>query len=50
MTQADLDRLVTLKKAKKRLITQREPAADLGLRIRQVKRLLKELKKLGIEP
>jgi hypothetical protein len=47
MTQADRDRLVTLKKAKKRLITQREPAADLGLSIRQVKRLLKEPKRRG---
>ncbi|MCX6633165.1 MAG: ISNCY family transposase [Candidatus Solibacter sp.] len=47
MTQADRDRLVTLKKAKKRLITQREAAEELGLSIRQVKRLLKELKKRG---
>jgi len=38
---------VTLKKAKKRLITQREAATELGLSIRQVKRLLKELKKRG---
>ena len=47
MTQADRDRLVTLKKAKKGLITQREAAEELGLSIRQVKRLLKELKKRG---
>ena len=47
MTQADRDRLVTLKKAKKRLITQREAAEELGLSIRQVKRLLKDLKKRG---
>lgn len=47
MTQADRDRLVTLKKAKKSLITQREAAEELGLSIRQVKRLLKELKKRG---
>jgi len=47
MTQADRDRLVTLKKAKKRLITQREAALDLGLSVRQVKRLLKALKKRG---
>jgi DNA-binding Lrp family transcriptional regulator len=47
MTQAERDRLVTLKKAKKRLITQREAAEELGLSIRQVKRLLKELKKRG---
>ena len=47
MTHADCDRLVTLRKAKKRLITQREAAEELGLSIRQVKRLLKELKKRG---
>src|SRR5689334_19354311 len=47
MTQADRDRLVTLKKAKKRLITQREAAAELDVSVRQVKRLLYALKKRG---
>lgn len=47
MTQADRDRLVALKKAKKQLITQREAAEELGLSIRQVKRLLYALKKGG---
>jgi transposase len=47
MDQADRDRLVTLKKAKKRLITQREAAEELGLSVRQVKRLLRELKRRG---
>jgi hypothetical protein len=47
MTQADRDRLVTLKKAKKKLITQREAAEELRLSIRQVKRLLYGLKKHG---
>jgi len=47
MTQADRDRLVTLRKAKKRLITQREAAEELGLSVRQVKRLLYGLKKRG---
>src|SRR5216683_2503006 len=47
MTQADRDRLVALKKAKKKLITQREAAEELGLSIRQVKRLLCALKKRG---
>jgi hypothetical protein len=47
MTQADRDRLVTLKKAKKRLITQRAADEELGLSIRQVKRLLLALKKRG---
>src|SRR5216117_2708467 len=47
MTQADRDRLVTLRKAKKKLITQREAAEELGLSVRQVKRLLFALKKQG---
>jgi hypothetical protein len=47
MTEADRERLVTLKKAKKRLITQREAAEELRLSIRQVKRLLYALKKQG---
>jgi hypothetical protein len=47
MTQADRDRLVTLKKAKKKLITQGEAAEELGVSRRHVKRLLKALKKRG---
>src|SRR5207247_9344045 len=47
MTQADRDRLVALRKAKKKLITQREAAEELGLSVRQVKRLLFALKKQG---
>lgn len=47
MTQADRDRLVTLRKAKKKLITQRQAAEDLDLSVRQVKRLLYRLKKQG---
>lgn len=47
MTQADRDRLVTLKKAKKKLITQREASEELGLSVRHVKRLLYALKKQG---
>src|ERR1700693_924966 len=47
MTQADRDRLVTLRKTKKRLITRRQAAEELGLSIRQVKRLVKALKKRG---
>src|ERR1039457_2180384 len=47
MTQADRDRLGTLKKARKKLITQREAAEELELSIRQVKRLLNALKKRG---
>jgi transposase len=47
MTQADRDRLVTVRKAKKRLITQKEAAQELGLSVRQVKRLIYALKKRG---
>jgi transposase InsO family protein len=47
MSQAERDRLVTLKKAKKKLITQREAAEELELSVRQVKRLLYGLKKHG---
>jgi hypothetical protein len=49
MTQADRDRLVTLKKAKKKVITQREAAEELGVSVRHVKRLLYGLKKHGDE-
>jgi transposase len=47
MTQADRDRLVALKKAKKKLITQRAAAEELGLSIRQVQRLLKAMNQRG---
>ena len=47
MTQADRDRLVALKKARKKLITQRAAAEELGLSVRHVKRLLYALKKHG---
>jgi len=47
MTQADRDRLVALKKAKKKLITQREAGEELGVTTRHVKRLLLALKRCG---
>lgn len=47
MTQADRDRLVALRKAKKKLITQREAAEELELSIRQVQRLLEGLRERG---
>ena len=47
MTQADRDRLVALKKVKKKLITQREAAEELELSIRQVQRLLYRLRDRG---
>ena len=47
MTQVERDRLVTLKKAKRRLLTERKAAEELNLSVRQVKRLLYGLKKHG---
>src|SRR5260370_35567492 len=47
MTQAERDRLVDLKKAKKKLITQREAADDLWITERHVRRLLRQPKKRG---
>ena len=47
MTQADRDRLVTLKKAKKKLITQAEAAAELQVSMRHVKRMLQGLRDRG---
>jgi hypothetical protein len=47
MTQAERDRLVALKKVKKKLITQGEAAAELRLSVRQVHRLLDALKACG---
>jgi hypothetical protein len=43
MTQQDRDRLVVLKKAQKKLITQKQAAAELDLCERQIRRLLKRL-------
>ena len=47
MTQAERDRLVALKKAKKKLITQRQASEELGVTQRQVRRLLRGMKKRG---
>jgi DNA-binding Lrp family transcriptional regulator len=47
MTQAERDRLVTLKKAKKKLITQRQAAEETKLSERHIRRLVKRLKKDG---
>ena len=38
MTQAERDRLVALKKAKKKLITQKQAAEEIGVTERQVRR------------
>lgn len=47
MTQRDRDRLVVLKKAQKKLITQRQAAVELQLTERHVRRLLIRWKKVG---
>ena len=47
MTQADRDRLVALKKAKNKLITQKQAAEELGMTERHVRRLLRQLKRGG---
>jgi transposase len=47
MTQADRDRLVALKKAKDKKMTQRQAAEELQISERQVRRLLVKLRKGG---
>ena len=47
MTQAERDRLVALKKALKKLITQKQAAKELGITERHVRRLLRALKRRG---
>jgi hypothetical protein len=47
MTQRDRDRLVALKKAKKKLITQRQAAEEIGQTERHVRRLLVKLRNKG---
>lgn len=47
MTQKERDRLVALKKAKKKLITQKQAAAEIGVSERQVRRMLRSLKERG---
>src|SRR5215472_9247809 len=47
MTQEERDRLVTLKKAKKKLIKKQAAAEELGVSVRHVRRLLVRLKEEG---
>src|SRR5690349_3071058 len=47
MTQADRDRLVALKKAQKKLITQKQAAEEVGITERHVRRLLHALQRRG---
>src|ERR1700759_1860124 len=47
MTQSERDRLVALKKAKKKLITQKQAAEEIGVTERHVRRLLRKLREKG---
>jgi biotin operon repressor len=47
MTQRERDRLVALQKTRKRLITQKQAAEELGISERQVRRLLRKLRQCG---
>src|ERR1017187_2033214 len=47
MTQAERDRLGALKKAQKKLITQKQAAEEIGITERQVRRLLRKLRRKG---
>lgn len=47
MTQVERDRLVALKKAKRKLITQKQAAEEIGVTERQVRRLLRKLRRRG---
>ena len=47
MTQRERDRLVALRKADKKLITQKQAAQQIGLSERQLRRLLVKLRKEG---
>lgn len=47
MTQAERDRLVALKKAKKKLITQAQAGEEIGITEREVRRLLRKLRRMG---
>jgi transposase len=47
MTQAERDRRVALKKAKKKLITEKQAAAEIGVTERHVRRLLRKLRRKG---
>jgi hypothetical protein len=47
ITQAERDRLTALKKAQKKLITQKQAAEEIGVTERQVRRLLVKLRRMG---
>src|ERR1035437_5034834 len=47
MSQAERDRLVALKKAKRKLITQKQAAEEIGVTERQGRRLLRKRRRKG---
>jgi hypothetical protein len=47
MTQAERDRLVTLRKTNKALITRKQAAVELDVSERQIRRMLERLRKIG---
>jgi biotin operon repressor len=47
MNQAERDRLDALKRAKKKVITQKQVAEEIGITERQVRRLLQKLRRKG---
>jgi transposase len=47
MTQAERDRLVVLRKAEAKSITQKQEAEELGVTERQVRRLVAKLREQG---
>ena len=47
MNQAERDRLDALKRAKKKVITQKQAAEEIGITERQVRRLLRKLRRKG---
>src|SRR5260370_29375663 len=47
MTQAERNRLVALRKAKKKLSTQKQAAEEIGVTERHVRRLLRKLRRKG---
>jgi hypothetical protein len=49
MTQQERDRLVALKKAKKKLIAQKQAASEIGVSERQIRRMLRNVKSVATE-
>ena len=47
MSQSERDRLVALKKANEKKVTQRKASEELGISERQVRRILAKMRKVG---